>query len=199
MPRGASECIEYPRVIPIGGYSFIVMPPDSNPAMPRPPLLRRIGVGMSIAGFMCDIGEMVQIFTPGSDEDVTAIWDVGLTYLSGLFYGTNYIPFVDRPYPDLPPMLTVNQDFLVTVGDLGVAAGAKYLIGLIGGGAAGNAPGAGAGYIGGLGVDVVTTGFSAYYDYNRTFGDWPIRLSVGVTLQGRPVILWWPQENEGCR
>lgn len=199
MPGGASECVEFPVVISYPAYDFIVMPPGSDPAMSRPPFLQRLGVALSIAGFVFDVVEMLQIFTPGPEEEATAAWDVAVTYLSGAFYGTNYIPFFDRPHPDLPLMFTVNQDVLVTGGDFAVAAAAKYVAGPAAGGAAGNAPGAGAGYIAGLGVDVVTTGFSAYYDYNRTFGDWPMQMSVGVTIQGRPVVLWWPQEDGGCR
>jgi hypothetical protein len=180
-------------VISYPAYDFIVMPPGSNPALPRPAFFQRLGVSLSIVGFVFDIGELIQIFTPGWDEETTAAWDVGVTYLSGVFYGTNYL--FERPHPDLPPMVTLNQDVLVTAADLGIAAGAKYVIGPGVGGAVGNAPGAGAGYIAGLGVDVVTTGFSAYYDYNRTLGDWPMHTSVGLTVEGRPVILWWPQEE----
>lgn len=193
MPSGASECVEFPVVISYDAYDFIVMPPGSDSAMPRPPFLQRLGVALSVAGFVFDIVEMIQIFTPGGDEETTAVWDVGVTYLSGVFYGTNYL--FERPHPNLPPMLTLNQDVLVTASDLGIAAAAKYVIGPGVGGAVSNAPGAGGGYIAGLVVDVVTTGFSAYYDYNRTFGDWPMQMSIGVTVQGRPVILWWPQER----
>lgn len=197
MPSGAHGCIKSPLVISLGDYDFIVMPYGSVPAMPRPPLLKRIGVALSIAGFAFDIGEMLEIFTPGPEEELTAALDISVTYLSGLLYGTNYL--FERPHPDLPPMVTFNQDVLVTAGDFGVAAAAKYVIGPAVGGAAGNAPGAGIGYFAGLGVDVLTTGFSAYYDYNRTFGNWPIHLSVGFTVGGRPVILWWPQGDGGCR
>ena len=195
-PDGASECVEFPVVISYPGYDFIVMPPGSNPAMPRSDILRRLGTGLGIAGLLYDIVEMMEIFTPvPGDEDLTAVWDVGVTYLSGLFYGTNYL--FERPHPDLPLMVTINQDVLVTGGDLVVAAGTKYVLGPGGGGAAGNVPGAGAGYVAGLGTDIVTTGASIYHDYNRTFGDWPMHVSVGLTVRGRPVVLWWPQEG-GC-
>lgn len=181
-------------MISYGVYDLIVMPPGSQPAMPRPPFLQRLGVALSIAGFVFDIGKMIQIFTPGWDEETTALWDVGITYFSGLSYGTNYL--FERPHPDLPPMVTLNQDVLVTASDLGFAAAAKYVIGPGVGGAVGNAPGAGTGYIAGLGVDIATTGFSAYYDWNRTFGDWPMQMSIGVTIQGRLVVLWWPQKGD---
>ena len=141
-----------------------------------------------------EIVEMMEIFTPApGDEDVAAWFDLVVTYLSGLSSGTNYL--FERPHPDLPPMVTINQDVLVTGGDLVVATGAKYVLGPGSGGAAGNVPGAGAGYVAGLGTDVVTTGASIYYDYNRTFGDWPMHVSMGLTVRGRPVVLWWPQVN----
>ncbi len=61
MPGGASECVEFPVVISYDAYDFIVMPPGSNPAMPRHPFLQRLGVALSIAGFVFDIAELIQM------------------------------------------------------------------------------------------------------------------------------------------
>ena len=168
------------------GTLLIVMPRGSNPTMSRPEWAKRLGMGLSIAAFFFDIGEMVGIFIPEiGGEDIAALGDVAVTYAATLLSGQSY--FLEQPNPDVPIMISVNQDVLVTAGDAGVALGAKVVGGIVAGPA---------GYAAGLGTDVVTTGASLVYDYNRVFGSLPNYVTVGVSVIpesfGQAVIVIWP-------
>jgi hypothetical protein len=165
---------------------IVVMPPGSNPNMPRPEWAQRLGMAMGIAGFLMDVGEMIGIFVPGFEEDVTALWDVGVTYASSLLSGQSYL--FETPHPDVPSMISVNQDVLVTAGDAFIALGGKT---------AGAVAGGPIGYGVGLGTDFVTTGASLVYDYNRVWGTTPNYVTAGVSVSpetfGKGVIVIWPQ------
>jgi RHS repeat-associated protein len=166
-------------------YDEIIMPPGADPAVPREEIWRRLGMGLSIAGLEIDLGEMFEIFTSiPLDEDWSALLDLVVTYVSGVASGKCY--FLESPHPDLPLMVTLHQDTLFTGGDFVVALTAKGIgIALFG-------P---AGYEAGMVIDFITTSASVYYDYQHTFGGVPQDVSVGVTVEGRPVIIWWPQQN----
>ncbi len=171
-----------------GDVIIIVMPPGSNPTMPRPNLAKRLGTGLGIAGFLFDVGEIVGIFIPQiGGEDLAAFADVGVTYASSLLSGQSY--FMEKPHPDIPRTVSVNQDVLFTTGDAVTAAAAKAVFGLLGGPA---------GVVAGKGVDVVTTGASLAYDYSRVFGSTPNYITVGISVNfdetfGNAVIMIWQQ------
>ena len=169
-----------------GGVIVAFMPPGSNPSVPRSNWALRLGTSLGIAGFAFDIGEMIGIFNPDiGGEDVTALGDIGVTYVASLLSGQSY--FFEQPHSDLPAMVSVNQDVLVTTGDAAIALGGKGIGALVGG-----LPGYGVG----LGIDVATTGTSLVYDYNRVFGSTPNYISAGVSVSsnsfGKGVIILWP-------
>jgi hypothetical protein len=93
-------------------------------------------------------------------------------------------------------MVSVNQDVLVTAGDAFIALGGKTSGALIGS-ATGTPAGAAVGYGIGLGTDVITTGASLVYDYNRVFGSTPNYITAGVSVSpdtfGKGVIVIWQQ------
>jgi hypothetical protein len=160
----------------------------SDPAASRPFRSLALGKGLELAGLAMDVGEMILIFTPApGDEDVTALYDLGVTYAAGVFSGKNYLPW-DRPYSGLPPMVSVNQDFLVTAGDLALGSGSKL---------AGTAMTGLPGWVTAIGIDVVTTGVSIAYDAGAYFDQIQNRVSIGVCLSldetfGDTVIIFWP-------
>jgi hypothetical protein len=150
----------------------IIMPEGSQSTLQRPNWAKRLGMGLGIAGFLFDIGEMATIFDllPG-DEDAAALADVGVTYLSSAFGGDSYL--IERPDESLPYMVTVNQDVIFTAGDAGVAG----LVKIAGAGTTGPL-----GYLAGLGTDVVTTGASLVYDGSRVFGNVQNHVSAGIAV-----------------
>ena len=167
----------------------IIMPEGSQSTLQRPSWAKRLGMGLGIAGFLFDVGEMATIFDvlPG-DEDAAALADVGVTYLSSAFGGDSYL--IERPDSSLPYMVTVNQDVIVTAGDAGIAG----LVKIAGAGTTGPI-----GYLVGEGTDVVTTGASLVYDGSRVFGNVQNHVSVGFAVtstdqvnSGDVVILIWP-------
>jgi RHS repeat-associated protein len=166
----------------------IIMPPGSTSYAPRSNFAQRLGINLGIAGFLFDVGELVGIFIPQiGGEDAAAFSDVAVTYASSAFSGQSYV--FEQPHPDVPRMLSVNQDVLVTAGDAIGALAAKGVFGILTGGG---------GIVAGKGVDVVTTGASAVYDYNRVFGSTPNYITAGISVEfddtfGDGVIMLWPQ------
>jgi hypothetical protein len=133
-PRGCGA----PIVLPMGSsQDVILMPPGSRTTVRRSPFSKRLGTSMGIAGLVYDIVEAAGlIFTPlaTADEDVGAFFDFGVTLLSGAFSGQNYI--LESPHPDLPRMVAIDQDAIVTGGDMLIGGSAKS-IGAIAGAAVG--------------------------------------------------------------
>jgi hypothetical protein len=164
-------------MVEVAGIPVYVMPPDVNQLVPRSQGLQKIGTAFGIAGFLFDVGEMIGIFVPEiGGEDAAAVGDLLVTSISCVASGQCYVG--ESPHPDLPPMIGVSQDILITAGDLGLASVAKA-----GGAAIGGPPG----YVAGLGADVITTAISGLHDFSRVFGGVPNRLTVGVTLVETPV------------
>lgn len=173
----------------INGTDVIIMPPGSDSSAPRPGWANRLGMGLGLAGFLLDWGEFAALLNalPG-DSESAALLDVVVTYVSGVATGENYM--FDRPDPSLPHMITLNQDFFVTAGDVGLAGAAEMA-----GGAIGGPPG----YLIGTGVDFFTTGGSIIYDGLRYFGYLDNHISVGTAVtstgqinSGDTIILIWP-------
>jgi hypothetical protein len=186
-----TECEPMPPANPIiwetKDVIVVIMPPGSNPTLPRPEWAQRLGTGMGIAGFIMDFGEMVGIFIPDiGGEDIAGLWDIGITYVSSLSSGQSYL--FEKPHPNVPSMIGTNQDVLVTAGDAFIALGAKAVGAVVGGEV---------GYVVGLGTDMVTTGVSLVYDYNRVYGTMPNYLTLGVSVSpdtfGKGVIIIWPR------
>ena len=95
-------------------------------------------------------------------ETGLGIADVGFTYSACVLVGDCYI---GQPHPDLPEMLVIGQDVIVTSSDVVLP-----LLGLGGGGPAGQAL-----------TDAITTMFSGAYDANRIWNDAPTHMAIGVT------------------
>jgi len=92
----------------------------------------------------------------------TAVFDNGVTYASSVLGGTSQT-WLDQIHPDLPRMLTFNQDTLVSVADTSIAIGAKAVFPLAG-----------------PFVDAGTTLVNGVHDTMRVFGGWQNRITIGV-------------------
>jgi RHS repeat-associated protein/uncharacterized repeat protein (TIGR01451 family) len=162
---------KYPDII------VVVMPEGQPPSQDRTPEQKAGATIASAAGIVMDVVETGLALLPQDagpvGEYVASFIDVGVT-ATGCFL--NGLCFVGRPAPNLPPMLVVNQDLLLTTGEfLAPLGGAAVGFGVSGG----NPGGA---YVGSVGTDIVTSVLSVGYDIGRMTDSIPNVVSVGITF-----------------
>jgi hypothetical protein len=122
------------------------------------------------------LGQNADLIELGSDflinplvPVVAGFADLGITGFACIKFHQCYY---GQPHPDLPNMLVINQDVIVTTGDAFAPVGAA-LIGAL--------PTGGLGAVqASIGTDIVTSGGSYLYDIGRLTGNIPNIVSVGT-------------------
>jgi hypothetical protein len=141
---------------------------------------KRLGTAFSVASVVIDGVELVSIFVPiPGVEDAAARFDLGVTTAASIFNSES--GFLEQPCDQCPFMAVyVSQDALIAGGDLAAGLVAKAGLTLISGPV---------GYVGGKGVDVLTTAVNGAHDFARTFMGLPVYVQVGVSGSGRATVI----------
>lgn len=149
-----------------------------------------------------DMIELILTMEPGA-AFLPSLWDTGITYLSGVFTGDNYVGFggISRPPTSLPQdMYSVNQDFVVNLGEAAfpvVLAGTLGVSGIIAEAATVPIPGDIIIYESGALLayqitDAITSSASALYDAGRYDGSIQNHITVGISPNEGVILVYWP-------
>ncbi len=185
LPQGEPED-EDPEIIyqtTNNGLTVILMPEGYPPNPGANEYDDNWGRIWAIVGLAIEGGELGSYFLGNpAIPIVLGIMDAGATAVSCNYFHECYI---GSPHPDLPEMLVMNQDFLLTSTEAVLPIAAGFVGGAATGGA-GAIPAA-------AGTDIVTSLVSFGYDIGRLTGQIPNGVSVGVNLEnGNVYVLLFP-------
>ena len=173
-------------IMPVGSQQSFVSENSTQYQIGRD--LAQLGIGL-------DGLELILASSPDPGAGLTlGFVDAGVTYVSGLLTGDNYIFY---QHPDLPQMVAVNQDLLVNLGEAIIGGTAPYLFSALGAvstaeaGPVGMIIGGGTGFMLGKMTDTVTSTASALYDAGRYNGSIHNHIMIGDSQEGI-IIIWWP-------
>ena len=173
-----------PFIMDKGIFIIVVMAPNNTQVASRSELFQRFGLSGAFSSIIVDAVETVMAVVPDigvGEEDLAALFDVGLTLVSSLSSGLSWTPF-DHPVDELPRMFTISQDVIVPIADLLIASGAKISAGLIGGPPAVETFGSG--------VDAVTSIANGIYDAGRYFEVFDPHYSIGLLPLNNPLNIY---------
>jgi hypothetical protein len=169
-----AQLFDFPLAIDLRhNYSIIIMPIEYPPS-PNNLTAEQLELAQFQTewGITLDMAELIAILV----QLDSVVFDYGLsgadvivTFFSCVNMGECYY---GQPHPDLPEMLVVNQDVLLTTSDLVIPLAAGLIAAV---------PTGGVGFIPGSQiVDAYTTTASMIYDTTRWTGDTPNYISFGV-------------------